>query len=312
MSKEITTERRQEILARQPRTNAAVIRPQSFGELAQFAQMAAKSQMVPKDFQNKPENIMLAVQMGSELGLAPMQALQNIAIVNGRPSVWGDALPGLCRQSGVCQDIREWIEGEGDNMVAYCEATRVGSAPIRQSFSVADAKRANLWRTEPKVKKSGRDGPYETDSGPWYSYPKRMLQMRARGFALRDAFPDVLRGLISAEEARDIPSETFRGTTLDVAPERTTGEHIGDEIPARVMEPPKRTVKQFLDALQAEMSEAMAAADPRAAFDAIVTREDVRRAETTLTNGAKERLDGIVQTAVAQLAELDETQDEAP
>lgn len=299
MSKMITEEERQSILARQPRTHVAVIRPQSFGELAQFADMAARSQMVPKDFQNKPENIMLAVQMGSELGLAPMQALQNIAIVNGRPSVWGDALPGLCRQSGVCQDIREWMEGEGDNLTAFCEATRVGSAPIIQKFSVADAKRANLWRTEPKVKKQGRDGPYEVDSGPWYSYPKRMLQMRARGFALRDAFPDVLRGLISAEEAGDIPRETFTGTTINAEPESNT--------PAP---PPKRTVKQFLDELQAEMSEAMASTDPRAAFDAIMTREDVQKADTALTNGAKERFENIVQTAVAQLAEADQSEAE--
>lgn len=297
MSKVITDDQRKSIVVSQPRAHAAVIRPQSFGELAQFAQMAAKSQMVPKDFQNKPENIMLAVQMGSELGLAPMQALQNIAIVNGRPSVWGDALPGLCRQSGVCQDIREWIEGEGDNMVAYCEATRLGSVPIRQSFSVADAKRANLWKTEPKTKKMGSNGAYEVDSGPWYAYPKRMLQMRARGFALRDAFPDVLRGLISAEEARDIPQDNFAGPTInaepltDIAPEPPTA--------------PRKTVKQFLDELQAEMSEAMSSTDPRSAFDAIMTREDVQKAETALTNGAKERLDHIVQTAVAQLAEAD-------
>ncbi len=54
-----------------------------------------------------------------------------------------------------------------------------------------DAKRAGLW---------GK-------GGPWTAYPKRMLQMRARGFALRDAFPDVLKGMISVEEAQDYPDE---------------------------------------------------------------------------------------------------------
>ena len=49
---------------------------------------------------------MLAVQLGSEVGLRPMQALQNIAVINGRPAVWGDALPGLCKASPVYDTSR--------------------------------------------------------------------------------------------------------------------------------------------------------------------------------------------------------------
>ena len=44
-------------------------------------------------------------------------------------------------------------------------------------------------------------------SGPWSQYPKRMRQMRARAFALRDVFPDVLRGMPIAEEVMDTPAE---------------------------------------------------------------------------------------------------------
>lgn len=171
-----------------------VLRPQSMRELLDFAQIAAKSTMLPRDYIGKPENVVIAVQLGSELGLAPMQALQNIAIINGRPAVFGDAMLGLVKQSPLCEDIEEHFEGDGDRRVAVCIAKRAGKRPVHQSFSVEDAKRANLW---------GK-------SGPWQQYPDRMLQMRARGFALRDAFPDVLRGLIGAEEAGDIP--TIEGT----------------------------------------------------------------------------------------------------
>ena len=95
-----------------------ILRPSTFGELTQFATMAAKSKMVPPAYQGKPEDIVLAIQMGSELGLAPMQSLQGIAVINSRPSVWGDALIGLCRSSAACEDIAERIEGEGDNRTA--------------------------------------------------------------------------------------------------------------------------------------------------------------------------------------------------
>jgi hypothetical protein len=208
---------------------ALILRPASFNELAQFATMAAKSSMVPPGFRGKPEDIMLAVQMGSEVGLSPMQALQNIAVINNRPSLWGDAMLGLCRAAAVCEDIAERIEGEGDSMTALCLAKRRGSSPVMARFSVADAKKAGLW---------GK-------AGPWQQYPQRMLQMRARGFALRDAFPDVLRGLIIAEEAQDAPPVVHPGPTIDASPadpppipqpppaERGKAEQRADAIAAR-------------------------------------------------------------------------------
>lgn len=197
--------------------HAPAIQINSFNELMRFAEIAAGSGMVPKDYAGKPAAILIAVQMGSELGLAPMQSMQNIAVINGRPSVWGDALLGLVKASPVCDDVVETLEGEGDKMTAICVAKRKGKSPVEARFSVQDAKDAALW----------------TKQGPWKQYPKRMLQMRARGFALRDAFPDVLRGLITAEEAGDIPQDDFRKSVsnqkpVDVTPQR---QQIQEERP---------------------------------------------------------------------------------
>lgn len=197
--------------------HAPAIQINSFSELMRFADIAASSGMVPKDYVGKPAAILIAVQMGSELGLAPMQSMQNIAVINGRPSVWGDALLGLVKASPVCDDVLETLEGEGDRMTAICVAKRKGKSPVEARFSVQDAKDAALW----------------TKQGPWKQYPKRMLQMRARGFALRDAFPDVLRGLITAEEAADIPQDDFRKSVsnqgpTDVTPKR---QQIQEERP---------------------------------------------------------------------------------
>ena len=163
----------------------------TFDDAFRFAAMVAKSDFAPKDFRGKPESCLLAIQHGSEIGLSPMQSLQNIACINGRPSIWGDAALALCLASPVCDGIHETIEGDGDNMTAVCQTSRKGKdANVVGRFSVADAKKAGLW---------GK-------SGPWTQYPKRMLQLRARGFALRDAFPDVLKGLVTAEEAQDYPT----------------------------------------------------------------------------------------------------------
>jgi len=167
--------------------------PTTLAEAMTFSDMLANSSMVPRAYQGKPQDILVCVQWGMEMGLAPMQALQNIAVINGKPSVYGDALMALVQASPVCEDIEEFFEHEGTlNPVAVCVAKRKGRKPVTARFSVEDAKRAGLWAKQ----------------GPWTAYPKRMMQMRARGFALRDAFPDVLKGMITAEEAQDYQEET--------------------------------------------------------------------------------------------------------
>jgi hypothetical protein len=178
--------------------------PATLTEAIQFSDMLASSSMVPKAYQGKPQDILVCVQWGYEMGLAPMQALQNIAVINGKPSVYGDAMMALVQASAVCEDVEEYFENEGTpNPVAVCIAKRKNRKPVIAKFSVEDAKRAGLWAKQ----------------GPWSAYPKRMMQMRARGFALRDAFPDVLKGLISAEEAADYPDEAKpRPTTKPANP----------------------------------------------------------------------------------------------
>lgn len=162
--------------------------PTTLTEAMTFSDMLANSGMVPKAYQGKPQDILVCVQWGMEMGLAPMQALQNIAVINGKPSVYGDAAMALVQASPVCEDVEEFFENEGTpNPVAVCVAKRKGRKPVTARFSVEDAKRAGLWGKQ----------------GPWSAYPKRMMQMRARGFALRDAFPDVLKGMVTVEEATD-------------------------------------------------------------------------------------------------------------
>jgi len=178
------------------------LEPTTLQEAMKFSDILASSTMVPRDFQGKPGNVLVAIQWGREVGLGPLQALQNIAVINGRPSIWGDAAIALVRGHPDCLSVQEGVEGEGDARQGWCEVTRRGEAPQRRTFSVADAKRAGLW---------GK-------SGPWTQYPDRMLQLRARGFAIRDVFPDALRGVMTREEAEDMPAEPRHVENLAAAP----------------------------------------------------------------------------------------------
>lgn len=170
----------------------------SLSEAITLAEFFAKSDLVPRDYQNKPGNIVVAWQKGWELGISPSQSLEAIAVINGRACLWGDTVLALVRSSGLLESLTE----EVSDTEAVVTAKRKGEpTPIVRRFSMADATKAGL------VGKSG----------PWTTYPKRMLQMRARAFALRDGFADILKGMSIAEEIQDIEAQpTTVSTVVDV------------------------------------------------------------------------------------------------
>jgi len=184
------------------RENVAIIQGPPFRALWEELQGWAKSELVPKAYFGKPHDLLLAVRHGGELGLAPVQSIQSIAVINGRATLWGDALLAVVMAAPVYQDHQESFVVSGkpvdtltaedlkqDATAAVCTFQRRGKAtPATRAFSIADAKRAGLW---------GK-------SGTWQAYPQRMLQMRARAFAARDMFPDVLKGIAMAEEWQDV------------------------------------------------------------------------------------------------------------
>ena len=235
----------------------------TFDDAFRFASMVAKSDFAPKDFKGKPESCLLAIQHGSEVGLSPMQSLQSIAVINGRPTIWGDAALALVMGSPVCEHVSEGIDGEGEQMAAICVAKRRGyekATVVR--FSVADAKKAGLW---------GK-------SGPWTQYPKRMLQLRARGFALRDAFPDVLKGLVTAEEAQDYPTPV-------VPPQPVT---------VRQAKPETVATKDVIDDPMARARLAVSRAATIEILDSLRTHVDRRVADGTFTEAQKAELVDLI------------------
>ena len=192
-------------------------KPDSFEGMYRIADLFWHAGLVPQGV-NNPAQMMVALMAGSEIGLSPTQSIQNVMVINGRPTVWGDAALGLVRSSRVLEDIEETVSGEGDEMVATCRVKRKDSTtPTVRTFSVADAKAANLW---------GK-------GGPWKNYPKRMLQMRARGFALRDSCPDILKGLGIAEEIADIEVRGYQNR-------RTPGADSGMDAAADIASLPQQ------------------------------------------------------------------------
>ncbi len=173
------------------REGAFDLTPRSLSEAIQLAEMMGKSALVPEQFRNKPGDILIAVQYGAEVGLKPLQSLQGIAVINGRPTIWGDAALGVVLNSGLMENYKEMTleEIEAAGKAVFWGKRKGVHEPIVREFSIQDAKRAHLWENPRK--------------SPWVEHKFRMLQMRARSWGLRDGWADVLKGLSIREEVED-------------------------------------------------------------------------------------------------------------
>lgn len=196
---------------------AKAININSYSEALSLATAICKTGFVPKAYVGKPQDAAIAMIYGMEVGLPPMASLQNIAVVNGQPSIWGDGMLALVQNSGLLKEYKQSYQGEEntDSFKAVVEVSRKdNNITITAEFSVADAKAAGLWG---KV-------------GTWKSHPKRMLMYKARAFALRDCFPDVLKGLHSIEEMQgersiiDITEQSAQTQTQQSADNKSNQE----------------------------------------------------------------------------------------
>lgn len=178
-----------------PRLDNSLFSKELAPHYMQLATKLSSSALVPKSYQNKPQDLFLCWAMGYQMGISPEQAMQCIAIINGRPTMWGDEMLALCMSHPDFEDITEVpIDREGSVIGYTCTIKRRGMTPTVNIFTLDMAKKAGLL---------GK-------AGPWTQYPERMLKLRARGFALRDTFPDALKGIKSREEVEDYIEGEYR------------------------------------------------------------------------------------------------------
>lgn len=237
--------------------------PRDFEQVWRMATVLSQTSMVPREFKGKPEETAAVIMYGMELGFSPVAALQSICLINGRPGLYGDALPALMRKHG--HKLDEVVEGSGDELKATVTLIRKDGERITRTFSLLDAKRAGL---------AGK-------TGPWSQYPQRMVQMRARSWAVRDGAAEILRGLGVKEELEDVPP--MRDVTPNVKQSLTVEPPEIPDLPADEPEdPPIADPGAFIAQIAAQMSDAKATSgdvgEVQSIFEPMIARlpEDFR------------------------------------
>lgn len=244
----------------------------------------SRSGVVPNIYKGKPEDIFVAMAMGYQLGFPVEQSLQDIAVVNGRPCLWGDGLLSLALNHPECQGIDEepLYDAKGNICGYKCTVTRKGHKPHTKQFTLQDASVAGLL----------------SRGTVWKAYPERMLQMRARSFAIRDKFADALRGLRIAE----IEEEDSRIIDAEIIPYEEKESHSQTEKLNAILEANESNPNQEPEVIEAQ-------AEP-VSKEELIMRIDVLMLEKEFSDERKEKAIGYVlkQCKVDTLDELTEAQ----
>ena len=191
--------------------------------LEKLSEIAARTEMVPKQFKGRPDDVLVAFIMGDSVGLHPMQAVQNIAVINGQPSLYGDGMLAVCQQHPQWGGKIEHMEYDdaGIPYRAVCIVKRKGEPDTEQSFTLQEAEQAGLLKKQ----------------GPWQGYARRMLQWRARSWALRDAFADALRGFQCVEELA--PMVEIEAEVQEIEPTASASDQLKSTMQAQQPKEPK-------------------------------------------------------------------------
>jgi hypothetical protein len=186
--------------------------PTDHGQLFRMAERIYHSGVSITNAQS-PADVMVALMAGAEIGLGPATTIKSVYIINGKAAIWGDAIVGVAQRSGLYAGHECHEEGKGENLVSICTVRRVVPDPtcesghrvveFTESFSWQDAVTAGLHNKKGDMYKK---------------YPKRMLRAKAKTFAFREAFSDVLSGFeheADEEEIRSFEPSRMRGQQRD-------------------------------------------------------------------------------------------------
>ena len=140
----------------------------TFSDNWKIATQLAKSTLLPDDFKNRPENVMIALSMAQKMQMDPFTICQNLHIIRGKLSWSGAFCKSLIEQSGKYTDLDFVYFGEEgtDSRGCYLEATRT-----------RDGKRIKGNKVTVKLAKDEKW--YNTNS-KWQNMTDQMLRLSKR------------------------------------------------------------------------------------------------------------------------------------
>ncbi len=258
--------------------------PTDMGAAIRLAEMMSTSRLVPAHLQKSPGDCLMVVELAMRFRMSPFAVAQCTSVIQGKMMLEGKLVAAAVNTApGVLEGRLAYdFSGVNDTRAVTVRGTMLGETePREMTVTLKEAKTTNaLWTKQPD---------------------QQLVYFGTRAWARRHA-PEVMLGVYSPEEfpAADIPArDTFAGPTIEHAHEQAA------EQTKPLVERKPMTSRQWLDELDADM--AIAIAEGTDAVDAILARADVQKAQDKLQNGARDRLQHIIDEAIRRTASEETT-----
>lgn len=159
----------------------------------QMAVNLSKSDLVPDNYKNKPENVIIALGMSQQTGLPPFTIMRNLNIVRGKASFSGSFCKVLIERTGRFKDLELNYFGEKgkDSYGCYLSAIRTSDNKIIKG---------------PEVTMQMAKGEGWTSNKKWITLTDLMLAYRCQSFFARLYCPEALNGVYTDDEISEINS----------------------------------------------------------------------------------------------------------
>ncbi len=168
---------------------------EAFNQALRAAQMLSQSSLVPQNYQGKPQDCFIAVEMAARMNTSPIFIMQNLYVVKGKPSWAGQACMAMINACGKFRDVKHVYTGEKgtDSRGCYVTATRISDGETVNGTEITmTMAKAEGWTSNTK----------------WRNLPEQMLGYRAASFFARMYCPEALMGLQTYEEVQDAEPRT--------------------------------------------------------------------------------------------------------
>ncbi len=223
--------------------------PSTLGQALEWARILCVSSLVPEGMRGNPADVLVAILWGNELGLSVIQSLQNIAVINGRASIWGDIYFAivLTKAKDELEKFEETWDPQKDGGTWTTTVKRKGFPEVVRTFSKVDAEAITYYAQGNKKRLSEKD--------TYQNYPRRMYKFKARNEALRDTFPDKLMGLAIREEVDEYEEKSVGAGTTAAAGAAVSAQPSVEQLLAEYQEDEANAIGRGFDELHLSPAE---------------------------------------------------------
>lgn len=196
---------------------------QDLDQAYRLAKALAMASVLPDKLRGRPADVLAIILYGQDLGISPMQAIQGIYVVKGKPQLSSQLWTALARRAG--HKVRQ-VQSTRETCIIEITTKDDPQNPHREEYTIHDAVTQKLVTITP-------DGEYRARSKqgeplPWETTPKTMLRNRAISNGAKLACPEVALGFAIEGDYDYIADE------IEVEVEVTPPQHHGDTVSSKV------------------------------------------------------------------------------